>query len=223
MADPLYYINEKEKNSVPSGLFTGQCGVYPKSVMYDSRIGPDTCLEKCKITNINQDLGIKKTMCFDERGCGYTRKMDGRLKDSARNQLLELNSPPYEGDIGHLRNVYSDKLKNYHTGYYKSYRDINSGQIQYYSNSELSGAFPRRTGNYVVRAQEDYTIYKDPMDGVELRTNRFPLTEKRPAYLCGPNFIKDSINHREDLMAKQSYFFNKNSFEARYGNSFKPE
>ena len=224
-----YFINEAEKNSKPSGLFTKDCstnGMFycTPNMMYDSRLGPDSCLGDCKVTDLNKELGIKKSVCFkqnDPNTCGFTKKWDSRLIDSARNMKIGLDTPPYEGDVGMLKNVYSDKLSDYKTGYYKSYDDIKTGQIQYYSNSELAGAYPRRTGNWIVRSNEDYKIYKDPMDGVELHTDRYPVTDKRPAYLCGPNFIKDSINHREDLMAKQSYYVNNNSFEARYGNMYK--
>lgn len=224
-----YFIDESELKSKPSGLFTSKgarnamfnCS---PNMMYDSRQGPDACLTKCKITDINEQMGIKKSVCFnqdDPNTCGYTKKWDGRLIDAARNMKIGLDTPPYEGDIGKLKNVYSEKLKDYKTGYYNSYDDIKTGQIKYYSNSELAGAYPKRTGNYIIRATEDYEIYKDPMDGMELHTSRQPLTVKRPEYLCGPNFMKDSISHREDLMSKQSYLVNNNSFEARYGNMYK--
>ena len=173
---------------------------------------------------MNKELGIKKSKCFkqnDPNTCGYTKKGDARLIDSARTMKIGLDTPPYEGSVGSLKNVYSEKLSDYKTGYYKSYDDIKTGQIQYYSNSELAGAYPTRSGNWIVRANEDYSIYKDPMGGVELHTERNPLTVKRPEYLCGPNYMKDSINNREDLMAKQSYYMNKNRFNSRYGNMYK--
>ena len=224
-----YFINDEEKDSQPSGLFTDNGSINSMfyctpNMMYDNRVGPDSCLEDCKITKINGELGIKKSVCFhqkDPNTCGFTRKWDGRLVDSPRNMRTGLDTPPYEGSIGSLKNVYVDSLSDYKTGYYKSYDDIKTGQIQYYSNSELAGAYPKRTGNWIIRSNEEYKVYKDPMDGVELHTDRFPLTEKRPEYLCGPNFMKDSINHREDLMSKQSYLVNNNSFEARYGNMYK--
>lgn len=226
----IYFIDESENKSKPSGLFTKNCSTNSMFacspyMMYDSRVGPDLCNTKCKVTDINQEMGIKKSICFDQNDpntCGFTRKWDGRLVDSARNMKIGLDAPPYEGDIGELKNVYSKKLKNIKTGYYNSYEDINSGQIKYYSNSEFAGNFPKRTGNWILRSNEDYKIYKDPMDGVEIQVDRQPLTEGMKAdYLCSQDFLKYSISQREDLMALQSHQLNKNRFNSRYGNLYK--
>jgi len=224
-----YYIDESENKSTPSGLFTSKCGVNgmfncSQNLLYDSRVSDIHDDIRPEVTYINKEMGIKKSMCFDENDpntCGYTAKWDGRLIDSARNMKIGLDTPPYEGSIGLSKNVYSEKLKNYKTGYYNSYDDINTGQIKYYSNSELAGAYPKRTGNWVIKSNEDYMIYRNPMGGMELHTERQPLTVKRPEYLKGPRDIIDGLAHREDLMSKQSYLVNNNSFQARYGNMYK--
>lgn len=226
MSNLAYFINKSENEGYPNGLMTnkaGQSAMFSNSpyMMYNSNIGPKLCKpiegQTCQVKTLNKDLGVKKDVCFFKAGCGYTRKNDGRLIDSPRNTLLELDTPPYEGDVGNLHNVYSPKLNDIHTGYINNYEGVTSGQIRYYVDSELAGAYPGRTGNYVLRSNEDYYIYRNPMGVVELHTERHPLTENRPGYLCSQNFLKDSMNHREDLMSKQSYNFNKNSFEARYG------
>lgn len=227
MSKLAYFINSSENNSYPNSLMTkeaGQSAMFSNSnyMMYNSNVGPKICKPKvCNINTLNKDLGIKKSQCFNktDKGC-YTRINDGRLKDAARGILLELDTPPYEGSIGNLHNVYSPKLNDINTGYINNYQGMTAGQIRYYTDSELTGAYPGRTGNYILRSNEDYYIYKNPMGVVELHTERHPLTEDRPNYLCGLNSMKDSISHREDIMGKQSYNFNKNSFQARYGQQF---
>ena len=219
-----YFVNEKESKGEPSGLMTDK-GSFPSMInaspymMYSSNRGPNPC-RGCNKTVLNEEMGIKRSICFDKHGCGYTRTGDGRLKDTARGVLLELDAPPHEGDVGYLGNIYSDKLKTYAPRIYDGYKDINTGQIEYYQDSVMAGAYPNRTGNWQLRSDEDYYIYKNPMGVVELKTQRYPVTAQRPEYMCGQNFMKDSMSHREDLMSKQSYNFNKNSFNARYGPQY---
>lgn len=227
-----YFIDKSENHSKPHPLGTGKGGInamfsHTPYMMYDSQVGPNYLTSPCTvINNLNTELGVKPAECFhnfeykeNEVGAGYTRQFDGRLVDSPRNMLTTLDRPPNEGDIGSLHNVYSDKLSVIKDGYLDGYDNIKSGQIRYYTDSQLLGGFPNRTGNWITSAHEDYFMYKNPMGVVELQTDRQPITkDRRPNYLCGQNFMKDSMSQREDLMARQSYYFNKNNYQARYKN-----
>jgi hypothetical protein len=218
-----YFVNTKEKNSEPSGLMTAQGGM-PSMInatpymMYASNRGPNPC-KGCNKTVLNPEMGIKRSVCFDKRGCGYTRTQDGRLRD-ARMTYLELDAPPHEGDVGYMGNVYSNKLKNYSPRIYNGYKDITTGQLEYYQDSVLAGPYPNRTGNWAIRSDEDSFIYQNPMGVREFQAERYQATAQRPEYLCGQNFMKDSMSHREDLMSKQLHQLNKNSFNARYGPKY---
>jgi len=225
-----YFVDEDENETLEGALFTknsGRSGMFTCSPysMYDSRVSGSGCKGDCSIVDLNKEMGIKRALCFepvtnDNNEC-YTRTGDGRLKDVRRNMLTTLDVPPYVGDVGAIKNVYSEKLKDYKDGYYKGYADINTGQIQYYVDNGLVGAYPQRSGNWVIKSNEDYMLYKNPMGVVDLHTERQPLTTKRPEYLCGPKDVIDELSHREDIMGKQAYQFNSNSFQARYGNNYK--
>jgi len=219
-----YFIDKHENQTKPHPLMTGKGGInamfsHTPYMMYDSRVGPQLLQDSCtRIKDLNT-VGTKPSQCFEKIDGpygGYTKLFDGRLKDSRRNFLMKLDRPPNEGDIGSLHNVYSKKLDDIKTGYLDGYDGIKSGQITYYTDSQLLGAFPKRTGNWIESSHEDYMIYKNPMGVVELQTNRHPITKGRPEYLCGQNHMKDSISHREDIMGRQSYKFNKNNYQARY-------
>lgn len=208
----------------PSGLMTNDC--IPKLfnkhdkqyLMYKSALGPNMCPpSNCK-TVLNETMGIKKSLCYNPvENCngnpGVGREYDARLFNMPRNQWQILDTAPYEGEV---KNKYSEKLKEIHTGFSKDYSDIKSGSIQYYIDPEMEGAYSKRTGNYVTTANEDYYLYKTPMDSVWIHTEREGITQCRPEYLCGNNFLKDSINHREEIMSKQSYLFNRNRYQTRY-------
>jgi hypothetical protein len=181
-------------------------------ILYKCEKFNECCKEEKCYKKINCDMGIKLSECFkldDKDCCGYTKKNDGRLS-SARSTSMTLDMPPYEGDVP-LNKVYSEKLNDIKTGFYKNYEDIKSGQIIYYDDNELSKPF--YNPNFILESDVNYIMYKDPMGSIK------PVYEKNITSSCqikGPKWLTYSTHHREDLMSKQMNVMNQTRYMSRY-------
>jgi len=178
-------------------------------VLYHSNAGPSLCQNRVKI--LNNKMGIKRDLNYEktEDGC-WTTCNDGRLTNMAHPYPMNLNAPPYTGEV---TNKYSNKLKNIKTGYYDGYEAINSGQIQYYKSDFISSPFPHPM--FASTANVDYFLFKTPMGGVEAEFQRTPLTCNDNGQMEGcSQWMKDSNRQRENLMASQMERFNKNNWSA---------
>ena len=82
------------------------------------------------------------------------------------------------------------------------------GTWEYYDPDDQD--FPKNTGNWEQLSECDGFIYKTPMDTYYYTPVRKPIAKRIQGKI--PNFIKDSISHRESIMASQSVKFNKNKF-----------
>jgi hypothetical protein len=84
------------------------------------------------------------------------------------------------------------------------------GIWEYYDPDDQD--FIKQTGNWVQISELDSTIYKTPMDSYHYVSSRKPISTRPGGYI--PNFLKDSIVHREDIMTRHSRVFNKNSYNS---------
>jgi hypothetical protein len=146
--------------------------------------------------------------------------MDPRLFDAKRGQRYAIDSPPLD-DTVKLKDVYDEKFKNYGKNY-KTYSDINAGNIVYYIDKSIQNAFFEP--NFSEPAYDVGIIYQDPMGAIKPEYNRIPLipqpnkatnnsSEYSPYRL---SFIQDSQQHREDLMARQLRKTNQSRWEPRW-------
>ena len=134
----------------------------------------------------------------------YYVSMDPRLRYNALGEMVPLDAPPYSGDIP-IQYIYQDpKLIRYGQGndygQYKDYANINTGQIQYYTSTQLSN--PLFNPIFEIESTLERGYFKDPMDNVTPQYKRRANTIHN-RNISGYQFDRDQIEFREDLISKQ--------------------
>lgn len=156
------------------------------------------------------------------RGVTYLNS-DPRLFNAAGGTWLQLDRPPIVTTTK-LKDLTTDKsLNNYGKGY-KSYNDVDAGQIIYYINKDFQDAFYEPL--FSKKATAIGTMYKDPMGNMRPQYDRIP-NEKYDPILGNPcdsageyclSWMKDTQFHREDLLARQMRSDNETRFAPRWTN-----
>jgi hypothetical protein len=106
---------------------------------------------------------------------------------------------------------YKDASKS-RTRVYKSYKDITSGNIQYYTeNRPISQIYstPVFTNDSVILAQ----MYKDPMNSHKSQYSRVQTKNNLQNQL---SFIQDTCEAREELIALQMRKMNENVYQSTW-------
>jgi hypothetical protein len=174
------------------------------------------------------DKTFDKVDCQNNGSCNSTvyASSDPRLISVPNGgQSLTLDRPPLNAKIP-LDTIYTDpSLPNYRTGFYNSYKDINSGDIFYYIDTSIEDAF--FLPNFTNASNVQGNIYIDPMSAVLPVYERSPiknnnlLDTKNRNYSTGLSFLNDTSESREDIMSKQMYRTNKNRYASRWtGNIY---
>ena len=169
------------------------------------------------------DKTFQKVDCPRNNGCNSTvyTSNDPRLVSVVNGgQIQTLDRPPLNASIK-LADIYTDpSLKNYGANY-KSYDDINAGDIVYYIDKSIEDAFFQP--NFTNPSNVTGVIYKDPMSAFKPVYERKPIkdnnmldTNRNRTYNTGLSFLNDTNEHREDLMSKQMYKTNKNRYSSRW-------
>lgn len=137
---------------------------------------------------------------------GYTSP-DPRLVSSSHNGMrLQLDSPPINGKVS-PKDVYNERC-----GYgplYSNYSQIKGGQNKYYIDPQLAQPFIPQlfsSGTSVNMVQ----MYIDPMGTTKPHYCREKLNKADGFCL---SWMRDSTNHREDLMARQLQKRNQSNYE----------
>lgn len=208
-----------------SNIFFPECKTdckfnYKPEYEYETKIQPDLNCYRQPTSYINE-LGIKPTKYFCEckncpdckKGCFTTNIPDGRLIHGMRGKVpLKLDRKPFVArDLyDPLVDIYDKpEQNNYRTGtFYNSYKDIQTGQIAYYCDKELSD--PYFKPNYILTNNVHSTVFVDPMGSVKPRFYRQPITRKNEYAGCRKD-VMDTLFHREDLMERQSRVMNQST------------
>jgi hypothetical protein len=168
-----------------------------------------TCVDK------NYDYILKPDPCSKPSCFNY----DSRLLNAVTGTWLQLDKPP-NITTQKIHTISSDRrLDNYGKGY-KSYSDVNTGQIVYYIDKKQQDAFfeplfsEKSTGVGVT--------YKDPMDNI--RYQHYRISNETKCNQFGNNgyclsYIKDTQNHREDILSRQMRRTNETRYAPRYTNT----
>jgi hypothetical protein len=151
------------------------------------------------------------------------------LFNAARAQRLALDRPNYTGkplgNVGEknpsgnslLAHVYSSAYTNYGKDYLPDYSNVNTGQIQYYVNSDI--AEPYYEPVFVTPAKVHKVLYTDPMGVQKPEYNR----ESSAPYMFNAcdssaenclSSTHDALEFRQELMEKQMAKVN----QSRYSN-----
>jgi hypothetical protein len=166
---------------------------------------------------------IPCTKTPETKGCSKVlySSIDPRLIDVPRGMRVNLDVPPIDSTV-HLNEVYTKpELAKYGQGY-RSYSDINAGQITYYVDKSIQD--PLFNPNFTIPAKVDATLLQDPMSAMKPQYNRTPLfasdhlDTKRVGYNGGLSWMEDSLEWREDLMARQMRKRNQERWEPRWRN-----
>lgn len=194
------------------------------SMVYNTSIEPNDNKEKDLPLN---HLGMyENKSCYQEvpnpcNPCKPAYKGTNPLLMSAmRGQILLLDRPEFigslpVGDVEHDQ-IYTKEISKY-GGRYKSYDDMNNGQIQYYVSGGISNAYFKP--NFVTPAIVSHTLVKDPMDVYRPEYNRQSL-KPYSFSSCDDNdclsFSHDTLEFRQELMEKQMRPQNEKKWSARW-------
>jgi hypothetical protein len=179
---------------------------------------PNPKKTNCNTSNLNR-LGLSESACYkkDPKNCGL-RGTNPKLRDVIRGGWLNLDRPHLMGEVpvGDVKKdmIYTDNISRY-GGIYPNYNSIPSGQIQYYVDGKLSGAYYEPVFHSPAVVKMD--LFTDPMGNVKPQYIRNPLQpyQWKPDHCakreyCGVtdgascfSETHDSLRFREDLMERQ--------------------
>jgi hypothetical protein len=149
---------------------------------------------------------------------------DPRLYNAAAGTWMQLDSPPVQV-TNKIDSLNTDSSLDFYGQRYRSYADVNSGQILYYIDKEIENAFYKPI--FSKKVTDIGFLYKDPMGNLKPEYNHVP-NEKYdringdPCDVAGEyglSWMKDTQYHREDLLAKQMWKQNQEKYSARWSNA----
>lgn len=187
------------------------------NIVYANSVQPTLCENPRNDITLNKSNGLSYTPGFFNvnSACGgpnsgWTTIFDPRLV-RADGQAITLDRPPLWSQIP-LSTIYDKQYEGYGKNY-KGYRDINTGQIQYYYDK--SDADPYFQPVYTIQSYVTHNVFKDPMDATK------PYYYKRPVNETLRNVsdyqeTRDTLSFREDIMSKQSELMNRSSWTHRW-------
>lgn len=149
---------------------------------------------------------------------------DPRLYNSPSATWLQLDKPPMDGNVK-LSEIYTNTDLDEYGKAYKSYHDINAGQITYYNDKSIEDAYyepvfsePAKTVGF---------LYKDPMGNIKPQYTRisnytYNTVSTKPSNVAGKfcsSFVKDTNFAREEIMALQQRKNNEQRYNPRWTNN----
>ncbi len=218
---PTNAYTEKELMQTPRNLYLQSLG--PNEYSYSDVTYP-----------INNNLGISYTPVMPPRvkdqiinSTTYPwstqplyHRIDPQLirenQPAGRAQELPTRSPysaeytgyKPEGTIDY-NNIYDGKFTGYGSPF-RSYTDVNTGQVQYY----YSDIDAYRQPNFIVRNKVDHVDFKDPMDKVIPEYPREVSLDDLKDQVES-QWSADQISYREDLMERQMRKRNSEMYQLR--------
>lgn len=149
---------------------------------------------------------------------------DPRLFNAAGGTWMQLDRPPLVS-TPKLNTLTTDKELNCYGQGYKTYADVNAGQIMYYINKSQEDAFFEPV--FSKKATMVGDIYQDPMGNIKPQYNRVPVGKYNPILgdpcdIAGEfclSSMKDSQYFREDIMALQQRKHNEQRYAPRWTNN----
>ena len=135
-------------------------------------------------------------------------------------QRLLLDRPPIQSSMRLDDIATSERLDGYGQNY-KSYSDVNAGQIMYTIDKSIQNPYfsPNFTNSSVVTGY----VYQDPMGALKPRYPKVPLRHDNPIgqtprnnYVGCLSAMQDTLDQRENIMAAQMSVRNQQRFEPRY-------
>lgn len=144
----------------------------------------------------------------------YATFTDPRLRNTATGDLIKLDSIPY-GEPTKLEDVYNEELRNYGNNY-RSYQDINAGNIIYKINEEDNVPFQKP--NFTLESTTTHTVFEDPMGALIPEYYSMPLNNNNVA-TSDYQDTRDELSHREDIMTGIMHRHNKTNYSTLWYNT----
>ena len=150
---------------------------------------------------------------------------DPRLNNAATGDLIQLDRPPLNSTVK-LNTLTTNKELNGYGQNFKSYKDVNSGQVTYYITKDIQDSLFRPL--FSSKANVVGTLYKDPMGSMKPEYHRIPESaldpiKREPCDSKGEyclSWINDSQFHREDLLSRQMAVRNQQRFQTRWSGQY---
>ena len=227
--DNINKINLNESGT-PSNLGVTNCQI-PEGFKCADRALFYKGIEPTKmegIKNINPQVMLEKyapdffnIQCKNDFCCPTSQFIanDSRLRNNATGDSITLNIPPIDSSM-RLRDIPVSKRLDGYGQNYRTYSDINAGQILYYVDKSIQEPF--FSPNFIAPAETSRVVYKDPMDAIKPEYIRKPVFNTNPV---GPprdvfeddlSFLQDTNAHREDIISKQMAVRNQQRWEPRW-------
>ena len=229
------YRREKQvdnRSGLPTNMSVANCA-FPKC--YDAQVfrqdNEPRLLSGIETLN-PQALSQKRAPHFYEingkiAGCPSKQfgSRDPRLISAGHmGQVQTLDKIPSTSEIT-FGQLLTDKRLDKYGQNYKTYSDINAGDVTYYVDKEDSD--PYFTPNFVTTAKTTGVLYQDPMGAMKPQYIREPITDdnpignKRDNYEGCLSWMQDSLSHRQDLTSLQMRKMNQQRYEPRwYGEKY---
>ena len=204
---------------IPTNLSVNNCKIsrlydYMHEIPFDYDVEPSST--KSGIKFLNKDVfKYRSAPDFFKTTCsgGFCPKeqwgsYDPRLIDPMRGgNTMTFSEPPIQSNIDNLSEINDVHLDEFGKTY-KTYSDINAGNIRYWTDNSRHEPFYNPV--FVNPAYVESTVLKDPMGAMRPQYHRYPIGTRNPINTSNTNFrhclswMDDSIEHREDIMARQN-------------------
>jgi hypothetical protein len=207
---------------VPSNLAVSNCDTNifgcKNQITFANTRQPDI---KCGYNYYNKNVVIDKYPRneFVEVGSGYNSK-DPRLIDVPRSFSMVLDSIPIDSNNIKFCDINTTPYLDKYGQNYKTYSDINAGNILYYNDKSIEDAF--FNPNFVTSSNVESYLYKDSMGSIKphymrtpLKCNDYLTTENKNYEYC-LSWMDDSTSFREDIMSLQMSKINQQRWESRW-------
>jgi hypothetical protein len=214
----IYMPNSPDEKPSNSGVRGCNQNCFRTTVFKD-QVEPNT---ESGITYINPSVfsGNKLDKTFNglNDSSGYITYSDNdpRLVNAAAGQRIRLDKPPLNSSTK-LYSLITDKKLDRYGQNYKSYDDINAGQIVYYIDKSKQDAYFEPL--FSIKSRTVGTMYTDPMGNIKPVYTRTPLPDPTNKYNNCLTDIRDSQYHREDILSKQMRVINQTRWEPRWTNN----
>jgi hypothetical protein len=223
-------------NTIPRSLAADTCKT--QDIDYGTRIveyGKGPSHNNNKVTVLNKTAGLTydqnfyktketeqvlhdgKVVNLDVPGYGtpvYTADCDARIYNAMSGQLLKFSEPPYVARGVELGDLY--KENNDYGNNYKSYENIDAGQIVYYVPEQSRSAF--QSPNFVINTNTVSSVRKDPMGGLIPEYEQTPVTNGI-RNISNYQDTRDTLKHRESILGGLMYGMNKRNYGVMWENT----
>jgi len=196
-------LEQKFKTDIEPADKIGYKFINPQ--VYTEKYAPDFQGLDCNKNETNEFIPLENGWLETSKGPQVITN-DPRLNSASHSQWITLDQPPIDSSMK-LYDIPFDKSLDRYGQDYKTYSDINAGQILYYVDKSIEDPYYKPI--FVESSQIDSYLYQDPMGSTYGYYYRTPLKNDnhigptRDNYEGGLSWIQDSISQREDIMALQ--------------------